>query len=159
MGLAERDEKWMREALDEARLSAERGEVPVGAVVVCGEEILGRGRDRREELHDPSAHAEILALREAAARRGDWRLDDCDLYVTLEPCPMCAGAILLARIRSVCYALDNPKWGAVESKSRLLEPGLFNHTTVYRRSSDSCGQSSRELLQSFFQEGRDPSEL
>jgi len=120
-------ETWMREALDEARIAATEDEVPVGAVVVRNDEILARDHDRRTALRDPTAHAEILALREAARRVGDWRLEGCDLYVTLEPCAMCAGAILLARIETLCFGAANPKFGAVGSRFNVLDDHGWNH--------------------------------
>jgi len=119
---------WMRLALDEARRAAVEDEVPVGAVVVAGEEVVGRGRDRRMALRDPAAHAEILALREAAGRLGDWRLEGCAVYVTLEPCAMCAGAVLLSRIDALYFGAPNPKFGAVGSRLNLLDEAWgWNH--------------------------------
>src|SRR6478735_3973444 len=106
------DEEWMRQALEEARAAVEHGDVPIGAVVVHEGRVVGRGRNERELLQDPTAHAEILALREAAAALGSWRVLDSTLYVTLEPCTMCAGAIVLSRIPRVVYATPDPKAGA-----------------------------------------------
>lgn len=111
-----------------AKLAAELGEVPIGAIVVRDDTVVGRGFNRREIWRDGTAHAEIIALREASRRLGGWRLTECDLYVTLEPCPMCAGAIVLSRVRHVIYGATDPKGGAMESKIRLCEPGLWNHT-------------------------------
>ncbi len=119
----------MHEALELAREAARHDEVPVGAVVVRGEQTIGRGRERKIELSDPTAHAEILALREAAAVAGDWRLEDCTLVVTLEPCPMCAGAALLARIPLIVYGAKNLKFGAVETHVPLLAYPNWNHRT------------------------------
>ncbi len=118
----------MREALREAGEAFARHEIPVGAVVVLGDECIGRGHDAREETCDPTAHAEILALREAARAIGDWRLEGADLYVTLEPCPMCAGALILSRIRRLVYGAPNHKSGAVASRCRLLDITDFNHS-------------------------------
>lgn len=120
-------ECWMEAALALAREAAMTDEAPVGAVVVRKEKIIGRGRERKIELHDPTAHAEILAMREAAAKEGDWRLDDCALYVTLEPCAMCAGAALLARVPLIVYGARNMKFGAVETRVRLLDAPQWNH--------------------------------
>lgn len=118
----------MRLALAQARLGAERDEVPVGAIVVGPDgELLSEAHDERMELADPTAHAEVLALRRAAAALGDWRLENCELYVTLEPCPMCAGALILSRIRRVVFGADSPKSGAVVSRTRLLDLDCFNH--------------------------------
>jgi tRNA(adenine34) deaminase len=119
--------RWMREALALARGAATANEVPVGAVVVRGDVIIGRGRERKIEFRDPTAHAEILALREAAATFGDWRLEDCALFVTLEPCPMCAGAVLLARVPLVVYGARNDKFGAIETHVPLLDYRGWNH--------------------------------
>ena len=105
-------ESYMKEALALAREAAARGEVPVGCVIVRGNEIVGRGRNRREELHSTASHAEMEAIADANARLGAWRLDDCALYVTLEPCPMCAGAILNARIPQVYYGARDNAMGA-----------------------------------------------
>jgi tRNA(adenine34) deaminase len=121
-------EFWMRTALEEARLGAARDEVPVGAVVVDAEgRLLSSAHDERNTTADPTAHAEILALRRAASVLGDWRLENCDMHVTLEPCPMCAGALILARIRRVYYGATSPKSGAVESLARVLDLNCFNH--------------------------------
>ena len=118
----------MRLALEEARKGAEASEAPVGAIVVDPEgRAIASAHDERMALRDPTAHAEVLALRRAAAFLGDWRLEDCDLYVTLEPCPMCAGALVLARIRKVVYGADSPKSGAVATHLRLLDVESFNH--------------------------------
>jgi tRNA(adenine34) deaminase len=122
-----RDLDFMKAALDAARTAADRGEVPVGAVVVCGDTIAGTGYNRREELQSPLAHAEIAAIEEASHRLGSWRLNECDLYVTLEPCLMCAGAILQARIGRLIFGCADPKAGAVESLYRLCEDQRLNH--------------------------------
>ncbi len=114
-------ERWMAEALKEARAAAARGEVPVGAVVVRDGCVVGRGRNQVEQLQDPTAHAEILAIGAAAAAGESWRLDDATLYVTLEPCTMCCGAILLARVGRLVYGAPDPRAGAVVSTARLLD--------------------------------------
>ncbi len=126
-GAEELDAHWMRRALGWARLSALRGEVPIGAVVVRDGVLLGGAHDGKETFDDPTAHAEVLALREAAARQGDWRLDGATLYVTLEPCPMCAGALLQGRIARLVYGAANPRWGACGADLNLLENSRFNH--------------------------------
>ena len=151
--LAVMDEAFMQEALRLAARAACQGEVPVGAVVVDGSrQVVGRGYDQREGLRDPTAHAEVLAIREATARLGSWRLEGCTLYVTLEPCVMCMGAILLSRIEAIVYGAASPKSGAVESVIELARvPGL-NHrvrvrTGVHRA---ECGA----LLATFFEELR-----
>ncbi len=117
----------MRVALDEARLAAEAGDVPVGAVVVREGQILGRGHNAREALGDPTAHAELLALREAARVSGAWRLTGTTLYCTLEPCSMCAGALVLARVETLIYAVADPKTGAAGSVYDIVRSPWLNH--------------------------------
>lgn len=121
------DEYWMRRALAWGRLSALRGEVPIGAVIVREGQLLAGAHDGKETFGEPTAHAEVLALREAAARQGDWRLDGATLYVTLEPCPMCAGALLQARIARLVYGASNKRWGACSNDLNILENLRFNH--------------------------------
>jgi tRNA(adenine34) deaminase len=136
-------------ALAEARAAASRGEVPVGAVVVSAKgEVLARAGNRTLELKDPTAHAEMLVLREAAAKRGSERLADCDLYVSLEPCAMCAGAISFARIRRVYFGAGDEKMGAVEHGPRFFQqPTCHHRPEVYGGIGE---REARELLQSFF---------
>ena len=132
----------MRMALGEARKAAEADEVPVGAIVVGPDgALLAAAHDERIAARDPTAHAEILAMRRAAQALGDWRLEDCDLYVTLEPCPMCAGALVMARIRRLVYGAPSPKSGAVVSHMRLLEVDTFNHRVEVEGGvlADECG--------------------
>lgn len=118
---------FMRLALRAAEEASGRGEVPVGAVVVSGERVLAVAHNERETASDPTAHAEVLALRRAAGALGSWRLNEADLYVTMEPCPMCAGALVNARIRRVFYGCDDPKAGAARTLYRLLEDSRLNH--------------------------------
>jgi tRNA(adenine34) deaminase len=122
----------MRQALMEAQAAAAEDEVPVGAVIVHQERIIASAHNQREQLHDPTAHAEMIAITQAAESLGSWRLDDCTLYVTLEPCPMCAGAIVQARIPNVVYGAADPKAGAVDSLFTLLGDERLNHrcTTI-----------------------------
>jgi tRNA(adenine34) deaminase len=120
-------EDFMRLALQQAEEAASRGEVPVGAVVVRNGEVLASGFNERELSSDPTAHAELLALRRAAMASNSWRLIDADLYVTLEPCPMCAGAIVNARVKRVFYGCDDPKAGAARTLYSLLEDSRLNH--------------------------------
>ena len=124
------DEKWMRKALEEAFLARESEEVPVGAVIVRGEELLAQAHNGPITLNDPSAHAEILAIRRAAAVLGNYRLAGTTLYVTLEPCLMCAGAILQARIGRVVFGAADPKGGAVVSLYRLFDDRRLNHAVA-----------------------------
>src|SRR5947209_20151727 len=121
------DEKWMREALAEAQRAEQAGEVPVGAIVVLGERVVGRGGNRNLSEHDPTAHAEIVALREAGGAIGNHRLLECELFVTIEPCAMCAGAMVHARVRRLVYGADDPKAGAVRSAMQLLEQEAMKH--------------------------------
>ena len=118
---------YMTLALAAARQAAELGEVPVGAVVVCGEEVVGTGYNSREQQQDPHGHAEMIAIKAASRRLGSWRLEDCDIFVTLEPCVMCTGAILQARMRRLVFGCLDPKAGAVESLYRLCEDQRLNH--------------------------------
>jgi tRNA(adenine34) deaminase len=124
------DEHWMRIALAEARLALEHDDVPVGAVVVYQGEVVGAGHNERERRQDPTAHAETLALQQAAQRRGSWRQLDTVLYVTLEPCAMCAGAIVLARVPRVVYGTADPKAGAAGSVLDVLAEPRLNHRPV-----------------------------
>ena len=142
------DEQFMRLALAEAAQAATEGEVPVGAVVVCDGRIVGRGRNARERLQDATAHAEILAITAASQSLGSWRLEDCTLYVTLEPCPMCMGAALNARIRRVVYGALEPKFGACGSVVDLRAPPGFNHQITCL--GGVLGEESGRLLVEFF---------
>jgi tRNA(adenine34) deaminase len=121
--------EFMEQALAEAQKAYELDEVPIGAVIVKDGIILGRGHNLREREKDPTLHAEMIAIRQASAALGGWRLMDCDLYVTIEPCPMCAGAILQARIRRVIFGARDPKAGCAGSLYNLLEDPRFNHRT------------------------------
>ena len=141
-------EVYMREALLEAQKAFCADEVPVGAVVVLDGHIIGRGHNQRETLGDPTAHAEMIALRQAADKNGSWRLNGAVLYVTLEPCPMCAGAMLQSRIERVIYGADDPKGGAAGTVINLLQFPGFNHNVkiVGGVMADQC----KEILQKYF---------
>jgi tRNA(adenine34) deaminase len=143
-----RDEYFMRLALREARLALEHHDVPIGAVLVAGGELLAAGHNERELRHDPTAHAEILALRHAAATIGSWRLLDSTLYVTLEPCTMCAGAIVLARVPRVVYGASDPKAGAAGSVLDVLSQPCLNHRPAV--AGGLLAQESAALLTDFF---------
>jgi tRNA(adenine34) deaminase len=148
----ESDELWMHEALRTAQRALEAGEVPVGAVVVHEGRIVGRGFNRNLTDSDPTAHAEVIALRDAGKTIGNYRLLDCELFVTIEPCAMCSGALVHARIRRLVYGADDPKAGAVRSVMRVLNhPELNHHVEV--RSGILAGQCM-ELLQEFFRARR-----
>ncbi len=123
------DIRWMNEAIAEARKAEAIAEVPIGAVIVKDGQIIGRGHNLRETNADPTAHAEMIAIKEASLSLDAWRLTDCDLYVTLEPCPMCAGAIIQSRIRRVVYASPDPKAGCAGTLMNLLQESRFNHQT------------------------------
>jgi tRNA(adenine34) deaminase len=139
----------MREALSLALQCAASHDVPVGAVVVDSNgSVLGRGFNQREALNDPTAHAEVIALREAAAAEDSWRLDDCTLYVTLEPCTMCAGAIVNSRIKRVVYGADEPKTGAAGSLWDVMRDRRLNHQVEIIRG--VLADESAQLLQEFF---------
>nr|WP_245644343.1 nucleoside deaminase [Magnetospirillum moscoviense] len=143
---------FMAIALDQARLAASRGEVPVGAVVVQDGRVVAQAGNRVEELADPTAHAEMLAIRQAAEAIGNVRLDGCDLYVSLEPCPMCAAAISLARLRRLVFGAYDPKSGGTEHGARV-----FDHATCHHRPEVVGGVREAEgaaLLKSFFQDRR-----
>ena len=143
----------MRLALDEARLALDHDDVPVGAIVVDDAgNVLGRGRNRREQRGDPTAHAEVEALREAAQTRGLWRLDDTVLYVTLEPCAMCAGALVNARVRELVFGAWDPKAGAVDSLFGICTDPRLNHRLEVR--GGVLEAPCRELLQGFFRRRR-----
>jgi len=146
------DELWMEEALRCAQRALEAGEVPVGAVVVSQGRIVGRGWNRNIAASDPTAHAEVIALREAGVTVGNHRLEDCELFVTIEPCAMCAGAMVHARIQRLVYGADDPKAGAVHSLMQVLNHPQLNHQ-IQVRSGVLAGRSA-EVLQTFFKSRR-----
>lgn len=149
------DHGFMAAALDEARAAAVREEVPVGAVVVHSGEIVSRAGNRRQELADPSAHAEILALRAAGRALGDWRLADCTLYVTLEPCPMCVATCRQARLGLLVWGAADPSMGACGSRVDLAEDPRLGSPLAHRGGLDA--EDSRRLLRGFFAKQRPPS--
>jgi len=142
----------MEEALRAAQRALEAGEVPVGAIVVCNGRIVGRGWNRNITDSDPTAHAEIVALREAGAAVGNHRLEECDLFATIEPCSMCAGALVHARVRRLVYGADDPKAGAVQSVMQVLNHPQLNHRMEVSRGvlAGRCA----EMLQTFFKSRR-----
>src|SRR6478672_6275975 len=146
------DELWMEEALRLAQHAQDAGEVPVGAIVVRHGKIVGRGWNRNLTDVDPTAHAEILALREAGARVGNHRLGDCELFATIEPCAMCAGAMVHARLKRLIYGADDPKAGAVRSVMQVLNHPSLNHRMEVR--TGVLAGRCAELLQSFFRSRR-----
>ena len=140
-------ESWMRLALELARRAGEEGEVPVGCVVVCGEKAVGRGWNRREQMQNALGHAEMMALDEACRTLGRWRLGDCRLFVTLEPCPMCAGAILNARVGEVCYGASDLEYGACGGVINLFEEAFRHRPRLY---GGVLKQECSALLSTFF---------
>ena len=145
-------EHFMRIALAEAEQALRENEVPIGAVIVHQGRVIARAHNQREQLCDPTAHAEMIAITQAAEARQSWRLDGCTLYVTLEPCPMCAGAIVQARLPAVVYGATDPKAGAVETLYHLLNDPRLNHRAEVAAGvlADPCGR----ILSEFFQEQR-----
>jgi tRNA(adenine34) deaminase len=151
MAMGMTDEHWMGLALEEARAAAAAGDVPVGAVVVMGDRVIGRGRNRREVDQDPTAHAELVALRQAALQLGQWRVE-ATLIVTQEPCPMCAGALINARIRRVVFGCPNPKAGAIATLYQLASDPRLNHRAEILGGVRAA--ECTEVLQQFFVELR-----
>jgi tRNA(adenine34) deaminase len=149
---SEADERHMRMALQLAEDAARKGDVPIGAVVARGGEVLGSAGNERELRGDPTAHAEVLALRQASGRLGGWRLLETTIYVTLEPCPMCAGAITLARVPRLVYGAADPKGGAVGSVIDLFEAPVVNHRPSVE--SGLLGEESADMLEDFFSSRR-----
>ena len=152
MNEAAEDDEWMRRALALAEVAALSGEVPVGAVIVRDGAVVGEGHNRTVTDADPTAHAELVAIRAAAKRTGDWRLGGTTLYVTLEPCAMCAGAIVLARIPRVCYGALDPKAGMVHSLGTLLTDVRLNHRCAVTGA--VLAEESARMLKAFFRERR-----
>lgn len=150
--LTDADEAGMEMALDEARAAGDAGEVPVGAVILRNGEVVGRGQNRILRDNDPTAHAEMLAIRSATSRTGMKRLTDCVVYVTLEPCAMCAGALVLARVSRLVFGADDPKTGACGSLRNVVDDSRLNHRIDVRRSvlKEPCS----EMLKRFFQDLR-----
>lgn len=146
------DERWMKEALKLARRAEAEGEVPVGAVVVCGGEVLGSGWNRTITLNDPTAHAEVLALRQAGEGAANYRLPGCSIYVTLEPCAMCVGAMIHARLDRLVFGAHDPKTGAAGGRFDLLSLPAHNHGIAVE--GGVMGKECGALLQSFFQARR-----
>ncbi len=146
------DEKYMRAALREAETAAEEGEVPVGAVIVHDSRVIGRAHNMREILHDPTAHAEMIAITQAAEALSAWRLEGTTVYVTLEPCPMCAGALVLARVSRLVYAAPDPKAGACGTLYNIVDDARLNHRIEV--TSGVLADEAKTLLQEFFRRRR-----
>ena len=148
----ERDAAWMRMALEQARLAGKAGEVPVGALVIKDGELIARGHNRNLLDHDPSAHAEVVALRDAASRLGNHRLVGCEMFVTIEPCAMCAGALVHARLARLVYGAADPKAGAVTSVLQVINHPDLNHKMEVEPG--VLEQECSEVLQDFFRQKR-----
>jgi tRNA(adenine34) deaminase len=146
------EDRYMRWALREAHRAAQAGEVPVGAVIVYGDRLIGKAHNQVETLHDPTAHAEILALTQAAAALGDWRLLDTVMYVTKEPCPMCAGAIIQARVPMVVWGMTDPKRGGAASLFNMFDNPALNHRVTFL--AGFLEDEAKGIMQEFFKERR-----
>ena len=152
MSNSKKDEQYMQMAIEQARIAEENGDVPIGAVIVHEGRIIGKAYNQREQLADPTAHAEIIALTQAAASLESWRLHGCTIYVTLEPCPMCAGALVLARMDRLVYGCDDPKTGAVKSLYNIVTDERLNHRLAV--TSGVLTEECSGLLQQFFRRRR-----
>ena len=148
----EKDKHFMQLSIEQAQIAEENGDVPIGAVIVYQEQIIGKAYNQRQQLQDPTAHAEIIALTQAAAFMESWRLNGCTIYVTLEPCPMCAGALVLSRMDRLVYGCDDPKTGACKSLYNIVQDERLNHRLEVTSGvlADECSK----LLQDFFQKRR-----
>jgi tRNA(adenine34) deaminase len=152
MSGTEEDQQFMKLAIEQARIAEENGDVPIGAIIVHKNQIIGKAYNQREQLKDPTAHAEIIALTQAAAALENWHLNGCTMYVTLEPCPMCAGALVLSRMNRLVYGCDDPKTGAVKSLYNIVTDERLNHRLEVTSGvlADECAKQ----LQDFFQHRR-----
>ena len=146
------DERYMQVAIDQAKIAEENGDVPIGAVIVYQNRIIARAYNQREQLCDPTAHAEIIALTQAAAAVQSWRLNGCAIYVTLEPCPMCAGALVAGRIDRLVYGCDDPKSGACKSLYNIVQDERLNHRLEV--TAGVLEKECSEQLQNFFEKRR-----
>lgn len=149
---SQEDQRFVRSAIEAARIAEENGDVPIGAVIVHQNQIIAKAYNQRQQLQDPTAHAEIIALTQAAAAVGNWRLHGCTMYVTLEPCPMCAGALVLSRMDRLVYGCDDPKAGACGSLYNIVADDRLNHRLEV--SSGILAEECTEQLQDFFQRRR-----
>jgi len=152
MNNSKEDQTYMKLAIEQAQIAEENGDVPIGAVIVYQNQIIGKAYNQREQLQDPTAHAEIIALTQAAAFLESWRLHGCTMYVTLEPCTMCAGALVLARIDRLVYGCDDPKTGAVKSLYNITTDERLNH--IIDVTSGVLAEECGGLLQQFFRRRR-----
>jgi len=148
----EDDKRYMKTAIEQAKIAEENGDVPIGAVIVYKNQIIGKAYNQREQLNDPTAHAEIIALTQAAAFMESWHLNGCTMYVTLEPCPMCAGALVLSRMDRLVFGCDDPKTGACKSLYNIVQDERLNHRLEV--TSGILAEDCSKLLQDFFQRRR-----
>ncbi len=147
------DQQFMQVAIEQAKIAEENGDIPIGAVIVYKNQIIAKAYNQREQLRDPTAHAEIIALTQAAAAKESWRLNGCTMYVTLEPCPMCAGALVLARVDRLVYGCDDPKAGACKSLYNIVQDERLNHRLEV--TSGVLQEQCRQQLQEFFSRRRE----
>ncbi len=152
INITKEDERFMWMAIESAKIAEENGDVPIGAVIVYQNRIIGKAYNQREQLQDPTAHAEIIALTQAAAAVESWRLNGCTMYVTLEPCPMCAGALVLSRMDRLVYGCDDPKSGACKSLYNIVQDERLNHRLEV--TAGVLEKECREQLQNFFEQRR-----
>lgn len=152
------DEHYMKIAIDQAFIAEENGDVPIGCVIVYEGRIVAKAYNQREQLRDPTAHAEIIALTQAAEAVGSWRLYGCTVFVTLEPCPMCAGALVLARVDRLVYGCDDPKTGAIRSLYNIVQDDRLNHRVEVTSGvmADSCTAQLQEFFRRRRSENREP---
>jgi len=152
INITKEDEQYMRIAIEQAKIADENGDIPIGAVIVYKNQIIAKAYNQREQLADPTAHAEIIALTQAAAFVESWRLNGCTMYVTLEPCPMCAGALVLSRMDRLVYGCDDPKAGACKSLYNIVTDGRLNHRLEV--TNGVLQEQCRQQLQEFFSQRR-----
>ena len=153
INITKEDEQFMQVAIEQAKIAEENGDIPIGAVIVYKNQIIAKAYNQREQLQDPTAHAEIIALTQAAAFVESWRLNGCTMYVTLEPCPMCAGALVLARMDRLVYGCDDPKAGACKSLYNIVQDERLNHRLEV--TSGVLQEQCRQQLQEFFSQRRE----
>ncbi|MBA7634574.1 tRNA-specific adenosine deaminase [subsurface metagenome] len=152
INITKEDEQFIRLAIEQAKIAQDNADIPIGAVIVYKNQIIAKAYNQREQLRDPTAHAEIIALTQAAAFVESWRLNGCTMYVTLEPCPMCAGALVLARVDRLVYGCDDPKAGACKSLYNIVQDERLNHRLEV--TSGVLEEQCRQQLQNFFQQRR-----
>jgi len=152
MTKTDNDQRFVKLAIEQAKIAEENGDVPIGAVIVYKDQIIGKAYNQREQLKDPTAHAEIIALTQAAAALKSWRLNGCTMYVTLEPCPMCAGALVLSRMDRLVFGCDDPKTGACGSLYDIVRDERLNHRLEVK--TGVLAEQCSELLREFFERRR-----